>query len=219
MRDNRNAAASVPTAGAPEERTAGNPEPEEAHGSKAGKIGAGIGNGKGKERRPAEKRSKGDEEGAGGRNREAMDSDVEIEEDDDSTDMRDPSLRPDHRYYAVRSQLANSQFPRKLNPKMKTVQKKDDGFMIEGDERWYRNYNYSSIERTVNVSCSFSYNGECITCLHNRHSAWQGRNGEPIVMVATDHHFPPTFQWTGKGNASGSCVWSQAAWTRLPGSW
>ncbi len=156
---------------------------------------------------------------AGGRDGKAEDSDVETEDEDDSTDMRDPSLRPDHRYYAVRSQLANSQFPQKLNPKMKTVQKKDDGFMIERDERWYRNYNYSSIERTVNVSCSFSYNRECITCLHNRHSAWQGRNGEPIVMVATDHHFPPpTSQWTGKGSASGSCVWNLVAWTRLPES-
>jgi hypothetical protein len=101
-------------------------------------------------------------------------SDNEIEVEEERPDRTDPSLRPDHRYYAVRSLLDKGQHPRKLNPRMKTEESTNNGFVVEGDERWYRNYNYSSIERTVNVSCSFSYDGGCVTCLSGRHDAWGG---------------------------------------------
>jgi hypothetical protein len=95
--------------------------------------------------------------------------------------------------------LAKGQQPRKLNPRMKTEENMDNGFVVEGDERWFRNYNYSSIERTVNVSCSFSYDGGCVTCLSGRHDAWGGKGGEPVVIVATDHHFPPNIPVDGEG--------------------
>ncbi len=120
---------------------------------------------------------------------EESENNLEIEEE--RVDRTDPSLRPDHRYFAVRSMLEKGQQPRKLNPRMKTEENNDNGFVVEGDERWFRNYNYSSIERTVNVSCSFSYDGGCVTCLSGRHDAWGGRRGEPVVIVATDPHFPP----------------------------
>ncbi len=123
----------------------------------------------------------------------------EIEVDEEKPDRTDPSLRPDHRYYANRSLLAKGQQPRKLNLRMKMEEGTDNGFMVDGDERWFRNYNYSSIERTVNVSCSFSYNVGCVTCLSGRHDAWVGKEGEPVVIVATDHHFPPNIPVDGEG--------------------
>jgi hypothetical protein len=79
---------------------------------------------------------------------------------------------------------------RKLNRRMKATESKDDGFLLKGDERYFRNYNESSIERRVNVSVSFMYNGTCNTCLSGPHDAWQGREGQPVVIVAGDHHFP-----------------------------
>jgi hypothetical protein len=29
-----------------------------------------------------------------------------------------------------------------------------------------------------------------VTCLNGPHDAWQGRDGQPVVVVAGDHHFP-----------------------------
>jgi hypothetical protein len=76
-------------------------------------------------------------------------SENELEIEEERVDRTDPSLMPDHRYYTVRSMLAKGQQPHKLNPRMKTEEYTDNGFVVEGDERWFRNYNYSSIERTV----------------------------------------------------------------------
>jgi hypothetical protein len=147
-------------------------------------------------RKKAQEKGEPEEKGQPERHEES-ENDLEIEEE--RVDMTDPSLRPDHRYFAVRSMLEKGQQPRKLNPRMKTEENKDSGFVVEGDERWFRNYNYSSIERTVNVSCSFSYDGGCVTCLSGRHDAWGGRRGEPVVIVATDHHFPPNIPVDGEG--------------------
>jgi hypothetical protein len=140
-------------------------------------------------------------------------SDNEIEVEEERLDRTDPSLRPDHRYYAVRSMLAKGQQPHKLNQRMKTEESMDNGFVVEGDERWFRNYNYSSIERTVNVSCSFSYDGGCVTCLSGRHDAWGGKGGEPVVIVATDHHFPPNIPVDGEGG----CIRVLKSGIRKPG--
>jgi hypothetical protein len=81
----------------------------------------------------------------------------------------------------------------------KATESNDDGFLLKGDERYFRNYNESSIERRVNVSVSFMYNGTCNTCLNGPHDAWQGREGQPAVIVAGDHHFPANIPAKGDG--------------------
>jgi hypothetical protein len=146
-------------------------------------------------------------------------SENELEIEEERVDRTDPSLRPDHRYYAVRSMLAKGQQPRKLNPRMKTDEHTDNGFVVEGDERWFRNYNYSSIERTVNVSCSFSYDGGCVTCLSGRHDAWGGRGGNQSLLLPPTTTSLPTSRWTGRESAFEYSEWNLEAWTKLPKSY
>jgi hypothetical protein len=55
-------------------------------------------------------------------------------------DPVDPNLKPDHRFFVVRAMLAGSMEPRPLNKRMKKPDP-DPGFLIVGDERWYRNAN------------------------------------------------------------------------------
>jgi hypothetical protein len=119
-------------------------------------------------------------------------SDGDFEEDDlvledEGEDELDSKLKPDHRFFAVRALVEGGKTARKLNRRLKVQAGKDDGFLVKGDERFFRNFNDSSIERRVNMSASFQYNG---TCLNGPHDAWQGRDGQPVVMVAGDHHFP-----------------------------
>jgi hypothetical protein len=122
-------------------------------------------------------------------------SDGDFEEDDlvleeEGEDELDSKLKPDHRFFAVRALLEGGKTARKLNRRLKVQAGKDDGFLVKGDERYFRNFNDNSIDRRVNVSVSFQYNGTCHTCLNGPHDAWQGRDGQPVVMVAGDHHFP-----------------------------
>jgi len=137
----------------------------------------------------------GIEGGERGDGEEAGLSDGDFEEDDlvleeDGEDELDSRLKPDHRFFAVRALLEGGKTARKLNRRLKVQAGKDDGFLVKGDERFFRNFNDSSIERRVNMSASFQYNGTCHTCLNGLHDAWQGRDGQPVVMVAGDHHFP-----------------------------
>jgi hypothetical protein len=121
------------------------------------------------------------------------DGDFEDEDpvlEDDGEDELDSKLKPDHRFFAVRASVEGGKTARKFNRCLKVPASKDDGFIVKGDERYFRNFNDSSIERRVNVSVSFQYNGTCHTCLNGPHAAWQGRDGQPVVMVAGDHHFP-----------------------------
>ena len=105
-------------------------------------------------------------------------SDGDFEEDDlvledEGEDELDSKLKPDHRFFAVRALVEGGKTARKLNRRLKVQAGKDDGFLVKGDERFFRNFNDSSIERRVNMSASFQYNG---TCLNGPHDAWQGRN-------------------------------------------
>jgi hypothetical protein len=109
------------------------------------------------------------------------------------------SLKPDHRFFAVRAVVEGGKQARKLNRRMKTAAAKDDGFLSKGDERFFRNSNDSSIERRVNVSASFLAHGKCNTCLNGPHDAWVGREGQPIVLAAGDHHYPPNLPAKGDG--------------------
>jgi hypothetical protein len=122
-------------------------------------------------------------------------SDGDFDEDDlvleeDGDDELDSRLKPDHRFFAVRALVEGGKTARKLNRRLKVQAGKDDGFLVKGDERFFRNFNDSSIEKRVNMSASFQYNGTCHTCLNGPHDAWQGRDGQPVVMVVGDHHFP-----------------------------
>jgi hypothetical protein len=127
---------------------------------------------------------------------------VMVEEEDvreeETEDRLDNSLKPTHLYHAVRSLLAGAMEPRKLNKRMKVVYE-ESGFCQSGDERWYRNQNISSMERRVNVSASFTDSGWCHTCLTGRHEAWRGKEGQPVVIVAGDQHFPANLPANGKG--------------------
>ncbi len=129
-------------------------------------------------------------------NGENVEHPEEEEEEDDQLfeeevkDELDSRLRPDHRFFAVRALVEGGKVARKLNRRMKNLESKDEGFLLKGDERFFRNSNESSIDRRVNVSVSFMNNGTCHTCLNGPHDAWQGREGQSIVIVAGDHHFP-----------------------------
>jgi hypothetical protein len=87
----------------------------------------------------------------------------------------------------------------KLNRRMKLEAAEKDGFLVKGDERYFRNANESSIDRRVNVSSSFTLSGRCHTCLNGAHDAWQGRQGQPVVMAAGDQHYPANLPARGDG--------------------
>ncbi len=113
------------------------------------------------------------EAGAAGSGGEEED---ELVEEDVENEL-DNSLRPDHRFFAVRALVEGGKTARKLNRRMKLPERKDEGFLLRGDERFFRNANDSSIERRVNVSASFMAHGKCNTCLNGTHDAWVGREG------------------------------------------
>ncbi len=99
----------------------------------------------------------------------------------------------DHRYYAVRSIRSAKQVGRDLNKEVAAdsvrVEEGMEGFLTD-DERWLRNYNIHSVERGVNVSCSFNpRSGLCYTCLGEPHRAWES-DGAPVAVVLADQSFP-----------------------------
>jgi len=100
--------------------------------------------------------------------------------------------RIDHRYHAVRALRNNIPDGRELNGEaMQNEPVTHNGFIQEGDDRWLRNFNVHSLERKVNVSCSFNpRSGLCYTCLRGVHTAWEGMDREPIVLIAADHSVP-----------------------------
>ncbi len=121
--------------------------------------------------------------------------------EDDTAEIIDPinlNLRPDPRFFAVRSMLAGSMEPRLLNKRMKRPEL-DSGFLVDGDERWYRNANTSCTSKMMNLSASFKPNGRCHTCLSGKHNAWIGSNGQPVVFIAGDQHFPANLPADGEG--------------------
>jgi hypothetical protein len=120
----------------------------------------------------------------------------EIEPED--IDPVDPNLKPDHRFFVVRAMVAGNMEPRPLNKRMKKTDP-DPGFLIEGDERWYRNANVSCTTKKLNTSASFTPRGGCHTCISGIHDAWIGRNGQPTVVVASDQHFPANLPVDGEG--------------------
>jgi hypothetical protein len=123
------------------------------------------------------------------------------EDDSDVAEMIDrinPNLRPDPRFFAVRSMRTGSTEPRLLNKRMKRPES-DPGFLVDGDERWYRNANYSCTTKGLNSSASFKPNGRCHTCLSGEHDAWVGYNGQPVVIIAGDQHFPANLPVDGEG--------------------
>jgi hypothetical protein len=210
---NKEVATAALTAAGAKERTAGIPVSGNDHGASGGKVGAKNGNGKGKEDRMEGKKKEIHVKADGGRGRETEDSEVEIEEDD-SKDMRDPSLRPDHRYHAVRSQLSNSQFPRKLNPKMKTCQKKDDGFLSK-EMRDGTGITTTAVLREPSMCPAHSHTTGSASHAFTTGTV-PGRAGmaSQSCWLPQTTTSPPTSQWTGRGSASGSCVLSQGVWMR-----
>ncbi len=113
--------------------------------------------------------------GAGSASGGEQEDDDELVVEEGESEL-DSSLKPDHRFFAVRAIVEGGK-ARKLNRRMKTAAAKDDGFLSKGDERFFRNANDSSIERRVNVSASFLAHGKCSTCLNGSHDAWVGREG------------------------------------------
>jgi hypothetical protein len=126
-----------------------------------------------------------------------------VEEDDLLPELErdelDNSLRPDSRFFAVRALVEGGRCATKLNRRMKLEAAEKDGFLVKGDERYFRNANESSIDRRVNVSSSFTLSGRCHTCLNGAHDAWQGRQGQPVVMAAGDQHYPANLPARGDG--------------------
>jgi hypothetical protein len=114
-------------------------------------------------------------------------------------DELDSSLRPDNRFFAVRALVEGGRCATKLNRRMKLEAAEKDSFLVKGDERFFRNANESSIDRRVNVSSSFTLSGRCHTCLNGTHDAWQGRQGQPVVMSAGDQHYPANLPARGDG--------------------
>jgi nitric oxide reductase activation protein len=99
----------------------------------------------------------------------------------------------DNRYHAVRSIRSARQAGRELNKAVGPGSPVDSGLggFLGDDERWFRNYNIHNVERGVNVSCSFNpRSGLCYTCLGEPHKAWQGTEGQPVVLILSDQCFP-----------------------------
>ncbi len=99
----------------------------------------------------------------------------------------------DHRYYAVRSIGSAKQVGRDLNKEVTADSVRGaegmEGFLTD-DERWLRNYNIHSVERGVNMSCSFNpKSGLCYTCLGEPHRAFES-DGAPVAVVLADQSFP-----------------------------
>jgi hypothetical protein len=127
------------------------------------------------------------------------DDNQELETED--IDLSDPNLKPDHRFFVVRAMLEGSMEPRSLNRRLKKPDP-DPGFLVEGDERWYRNANISCTKKKLNTSASFNPRGGCHTCISGEHDAWIGAQGQPIVIVAADQHFPPNLP----ADREGECI-------------
>jgi hypothetical protein len=127
------------------------------------------------------------------------DSEDESSEVPEILDPRDKNLRPDHRYFAVKALLPGSTKPTKLNPNIKDGPQ-DAGFLTDGDERWFRNANVSNIDKRLNSSASFTPDGTCHTCLSGKHAAWIGKDKQPIVVAASDQHFPANLPADGPGD-------------------
>ncbi len=94
----------------------------------------------------------------------------------------DSRVKVDHRYYAVRSMQEHRVESRELN------KRNDESVYVESytgfqgeDKRWLRNYNIHSMEKQVNISCS--YNPLCYTCFGEPHNAREGREGQPVTYV------------------------------------
>jgi len=98
----------------------------------------------------------------------------------------------DPRYKQVRVERAQGGKGREMNRKRMEDSEEEEmvGFLFQ-DERWLRNYSIHSTNRAVNISCSMNpKTGLYYTCIGEPHKAREGRNGEPIVLVLTDQHFP-----------------------------
>ena len=95
----------------------------------------------------------------------------------------------DHRYHAVRSLRGNMSGGRVLSAgEGQEEPAVYNGFIQDEDDRWLRNYNIHDLDRKVNVSCSFNpRSGLCYTCIGSVHSAWEGKDKEPIVIVAVEN--------------------------------
>jgi hypothetical protein len=118
--------------------------------------------------------------------------------DPEEIDTINPNLRPDHRFFAVRAMLAGSMEPRTLNRKLKKPDP-EPRFLVEEDERWYRNANSSCTTKKLNTSASFTPLGRCHTCLSGEHDAWEGREGQQVIVTAADQHFPANLPADGDG--------------------
>jgi hypothetical protein len=143
----------------------------------------------------------GEEQGDEDRSGEHGGSSEDNEEDSDDAEIIDrinPNLRPDPRFFSERSMRTGSTEPRLLNKRMKRPES-GPGFLVDGDERWYRNANSSCTTKGINSSASFKPNGRCHTCLSGEHDAWVGYNGQPVVIIAKDQHFPANLPVDGEG--------------------
>jgi hypothetical protein len=111
---------------------------------------------------------------------EEKDEDGKTDEENNPAilDPLDPNLRPDSRYFTVRTMRKGCTEPKSLNRRLKNnIQ--DPGFNIPGDKRWYRNNNITCMDRKLNISLSFLAKGFCHTCLSGDHDAWVGRKKQP----------------------------------------
>jgi hypothetical protein len=53
-------------------------------------------------------------------------------------DELDNNLKPDHKFFAVRSLVEGGKTARKLNRRLKVAASTDEGFLVKGDERYFR---------------------------------------------------------------------------------
>ncbi len=120
------------------------------------------------------------------------------EEEPEILDPVNPKLRPDPRFFVVRSMLTGSMELRHLNRKMKQPEAYP-GFLVEGDERWYRNANSRCTKEKINSSASFKPSGTCHNCLSGKHDEWVREHDQPVLIVAADQHFPANLRTDGEG--------------------
>jgi len=97
----------------------------------------------------------------------------------------------DNRYFTVKGLRKKTGHGKDWAEAGEAVAVERASFLVPDDDRLLFNSNSFSLEKGRNVSRSFDLDGSCVTCQTGPHSAFEGRDGKPVVFCLADQHFSP----------------------------